>query len=71
MSLEIVAPRCGKEGAAMDKPQWCSKSTGNFCATIACNNSRKSRRNLSFLVSRRKTWIGRTIKSMNVSIIIT
>ena len=48
VSLEIVAPLCGEEGTAMDKPPWCSKTTGHLYTAIACNNSRKSRRNLSF-----------------------
>ena len=28
ISLQIVAPPCGEEDAAMDKPPWCTKSTG-------------------------------------------
>ena len=47
LSLEVVAPPCGEEGAAMDKPPCCSKGTGHFCAA-ACSNSRKARRNHSF-----------------------
>ena len=30
VSPEILAPPCVEEGAAMDKPPWCSKSTGHF-----------------------------------------